>query len=120
MKKKVDIDEAAVIKMVGDAYMRRLSELASKFEDAIGSNENNSTETLIDLSTDIGKVQGTLLSPGLKLKLKDELSSWPAGSLWVVVDEVDSSSVKLVHDNGEGREELVISKAEMDGKFELR
>lgn len=120
---KIDVDEAAVIKMLGDAYMRRLTELASKFDAVTGSQTTDGERgegTVIDLRSDVGKVEGTLLSPGLKLKLKDDVSSWPAGSLWVVVGPVEPASVKLVHDSGDSREELVVSKTEMDGKFELR
>jgi hypothetical protein len=120
---KIDVDETAVIKMLGDAYMRRLTELASNFDAATGSQSSHVRHdggTVIDLRSDVGKVEGTLLSPGLKLKLKDKVSSWPAGSLWVVVGPVDQTGVKLVHDSDDSREELVVSKAEMDGKFELR
>lgn len=118
-RKNIDVDEEEVIKLMRRDYERRLGELAARYNEGPLETDNE------------GKVSDTLLSPGLKLALKNDVGSWDKGSLWVVTDphrhpsgrkvSCTPEQVLLVHygDRGE-TEDMIVLKSELDDKFELR
>lgn len=117
-KNNIVIDEAEVIKMFRRDHERRLKELASKFVEAPLEKKGE------------GKVTDTVVSHGLKLKLKTDKATWKKGSLWVVTDAnkhpkqrtipCTPDQVLLTHTDESGNiEDLVILKSELDDTFEL-
>lgn len=118
-KANIDVDEADIIKLMRRDYDRRLGELATRFNEQPLETSSNQ------------KVSDSVLSPGLKLLLKNDIGTWKKGSLWVVADphnhpvgrevSVTPDQVLLVHDNDQGNvEDMVVLKSELDDKFELR
>lgn len=114
-KRQIDIGEAEVIDLLRKRHDGNVRRHASKFHEAPleGSAQ--------------GKVSDTVVSPGLKLNLKDDVGSWEKGSMWVVVDpggrgmSLSVDQVLLSHVDEEGNtEDMVVLKKELDDKFEVR
>jgi len=122
MKRKnfdINVDEADVIKLLRRDNERRLRELASQYIEGPLEGDHE------------GKVSNTVLSPGLKLRLKSDKGSWEKGMLWVVTDpmahpggqrvSITADQVLLTHTDQHGNtEDMVILKDELDDTFELQ
>lgn len=116
--KDITVDEIEVIKLLRRGQTHRLKELAKTYVEA--PLEQKSEE----------KVTDTVVSHGLKLKLKKDKGMWKKGSLWVVTDpkkhplkrNVPCSADQLLvthTTDGGAIEDMVILKSELDDVFEL-
>lgn len=115
----IDVDESEVIKLLRRDNERRLKELAGQYIEGPLEGEHE------------GKVSDTVVSPGLKLRLKVDKATWEKGMLWVVTDPtqhpggqrvpITADQVLLTHTDQRGNiEDMVILKDELDDVFELQ
>jgi hypothetical protein len=114
----VVVDDVDVIGMLRRSNMRRLKELAGQY-----------IEGQLDDPAD--RVTDSIVSPGLKLKLKSDRGTWKKGMLWTVTDphehptnrtiEVNPDQLLLTHVLQDGNvEDIVVLRSELDDMFELR
>lgn len=118
MRKKIEVDDRGMIELMRRGTDRRLEKMAAELEQLQPVNSKN--------TTNVNRIANTVLSPGLKLVMKQATGDMSAGSLWVVADPstcdqtVGVGQVMLVHDVGDRSKTIVIPVNTLDDKFELR